>query len=99
MTQEEAKNQDGNELTEIRKQIASIDTELARLVCRRLELARLAGEMKHIHAVPIRDPKVEKQNLERVLHMFKEFHQKPEAAEAIWKEIMKWSLDVQTEWF
>ena len=97
MTEEE--KQEKTELSEIRKQIASIDTELARLVCRRLDLAKVAGEMKHIHGVPIRDHEVEKQHLERVLKMFKDLDQKPEAAEAIWKEIMKWSLDVQTEWF
>jgi chorismate mutase len=99
MTEAEEENQGSSELIEIRKQIASIDTELARLVCRRLELAKIAGEMKHTYGRPIRDPEVEKQNLERVLNLFKEYDQKEEAAEAIWKEIMKWSLDVQTEWF
>ena len=99
MSESVQENHDSSELTEIRKQIANIDTELARLVCRRLDLAKIAGEMKHVYGIPIRDSAVEKQNLERVLKMFKDLDQKPEAAEAIWKEIIKWSLDVQTEWF
>jgi len=99
MSEKTVDQTESEELIIIREQIASIDTELARLVCRRLDLARVAGEMKHVHGIPIRDPGIEKQNLERAVKMFKDLNQKPEAAEAIWKEIMKWSLDVQTEWF
>lgn len=100
MTNSEDSNAtDSPELNELRNQIANIDTELARLICRRLDLARIAGEMKHTNGIPIQAPEVEKQNMERVKGMFRELNQDEEAAEGIWKEIMMWSLEAQKTWF
>ena len=87
------------ELNELRNQIANIDAELAKLICRRLDLAQIAGEMKHTYGLPIHDTGVEKKNIARVKEMFKALDQDEEAAEAIWKELMTWSLEVQKSWF
>ena len=54
------------DITELRRQIDEIDTELVRLYLRRMETAAKIGDYKRQNGLPVYDPRREEQLLERV---------------------------------
>lgn len=76
-----------NELETARKEIESIDTEMAELFERRMELSAVIGEYKAGNGLPVRDPEREKKLTERNLSHIKNGDLKPYYVEFLGKTI------------
>lgn len=82
-------------LPELRDELASIDRALLELVARRLDLARLIGELKHLEARGIRDRAQEDAVIARARGEGSHLGLPPELAETIMRLLIDSSLTVQ----
>ena len=82
----------GNDLPALRRQIDEIDEELLALLEKRWEVARTIGAYKKKRGLPVLDEEREEQVLRSRGELLPQYR---EAVEALWREIMKWSREVQ----
>ncbi|MBQ9625206.1 MAG: chorismate mutase, partial [Clostridia bacterium] len=84
-----------NEITELRKQIDQIDSELTRLFLQRMDVCRKIGEYKKENGLPVLDAKREKQLLEEKTKNLPK--QEGQTVEKLFKRIMEISREEQSK--
>ena len=88
---------DIDSLTHLRSELRDLDTEILKLVAKRLELSREVGEYKLRMNIPIKDYQVEKQVIERAREKARELDVYPALAETIAKTLIHYSVLKQDE--
>ena len=82
-----------DKLEEYRLEIEKIDEELAKLICKRMEMSYKIGEFKKQNGLPVYDPKREETLKEKNLSKVEEKYR--EGYSEIFDEILKVSKDLQ----
>lgn len=80
-------------LEKLRKEIDSIDNELVELLNKRGEVVIKVGKLKKEHNLAVKQPSREKELIERIKTKSKIYRKR--YVQAIWKEILKASRDLQ----
>ncbi len=80
-----------------RKEIQALDTELIRLVEKRMSLALKIGEFKALHKLPVKNHEVEQENLERSRAQARSLGLDPAFIEQLMILIMQHSVETQVK--
>jgi chorismate mutase len=82
-------------MEDVRAEIALIDHKILDLVKKRLDIARILGEVKIIEGLPIKDPLQEALVLNRFSSWANENNESDLIAQELAHLLMKWAIKVQ----
>ena len=95
MTDEETERSNAEQLTQLREAIADVDRSLLELLHRRMHLAAEVGRVKAGQGQPILVPEVHHRVLDRAREHAESCGVSPEVMEAIYKAVMRGSIERQ----
>lgn len=82
-------------IDEIRKKIDELDTELVKILAKRIELIKKVSDIKKKKNIPIHDPEREKEIIKEKKTIANELNLNPEFIEEIFEIILKESKNIQ----
>lgn len=85
------------DLTELRKKLDDLDSEMIRLLAKRMALAEDIGKLKKEKCIPLRQPEREKELMQKRKQLARQIGLREELVERICKEIIDESLRVEEQ--
>lgn len=83
------------ELSKARKEIDKIDSKLLRLISQRILVVKKIGEIKRLNNIPIKDPKREKERIDKLTQEGKALGLSSDVIKKIWRVLFSIAYKIE----